>query len=48
MILQIDIGGEHRVVFTGSDVLIEQMEKYGECVPFSTEIKKIDRYYTFS
>ncbi len=41
-------GGEKRVFFTGSDVLIEQMEKYGNQIPFLTIIKKIDRYYTFS
>lgn len=39
--------GQHRVIFTGSDVLIEQMEKYGAEVPFAT-IKKIYRYYTLS
>ena len=39
---------EKRVFFTGSDVLIEQMEKYGHQVPFLTTIKKVDRYYTFS
>lgn len=37
-----------RVFFTGSDVLIEQMEKYGEHVPFLVTIKKVDRYYTLS
>ena len=39
---------ERRIFFTGSDVLIEQMEKYGHYVPFYTTIKKVDRYYTFS
>lgn len=46
--LQMEIDGAHRVLFTGSDVLIEQMEKYGEQVPFRTTVKKIDRYYTLS
>lgn len=41
-------GGEKRVFFTGSDVLIEQLEKYGEEVPFLTTLKKVDRYYTLS
>jgi len=36
------------VLFTGSDVLIEQMEKYGDQIPFAATIKKIDRYYTLS
>lgn len=39
---------EKRVIFTGSDVLIDQMEKYGEHVPFWAIIKKVDRYYTLS
>lgn len=40
--------GECKVFFTGSDVLIGQMEKYGHEVPFVTTVKKIDRYYTLS
>jgi hypothetical protein len=36
------------VVFTGSSVLVEQMEKYGEKVPFIAVIKRVDRYYTMS
>jgi hypothetical protein len=46
--LQVEVDSERRVVFTGSDVLIEQMEKYGNQVPFLTTIKKIDRYYTLT
>jgi hypothetical protein len=46
--LQVDLDGAHKVLFTGSDVLIEQMEKYGHQVPFQATIKKIDRYYTLS
>lgn len=37
-----------RVFFTGSDVLISQLEKYKEHLPFSTVIKKINKYYTLS
>lgn len=40
--------GERRVLFTGSDVLIHQMNRYGDEIPFSATIKKIDRYYTLS
>lgn len=36
------------VVFTGSDVLIDQLEKYQEEIPFLTTIRKINRYYTLS
>lgn len=48
LLMQMEIDGEHRVLFTGSDVLIEQMEKYGEQIPFVATIKKIDRFYTLS
>ncbi len=46
--LQVEVGGVHRVVFTGSDVLIEQMQKYGDRVPFIAVIRKVDRFYTLS
>lgn len=36
------------IVFTGSNVLIEQLNKYKDNIPFYTAIKKIDRYYTFT
>ena len=36
------------IVFTGSNVLIEQLEKYKDNLPFYTIIKKINRYYTFT
>lgn len=44
----INMDGERRIIFTGSDVLIEQIKRYGEQVPFFTIIKKVDRYYTMS
>lgn len=46
--LQIELGGERRVVFTGSDVLIEQLEKYAEMIPFAATIIKVDKFYTLS
>lgn len=36
------------IVFTGSNVLIEQLEKYKDNIPFYTQIKKINKYYTFT
>lgn len=36
------------ILFTGSDVLISQVEEYKENIPFETIIKKINRYYTFT
>lgn len=41
-------GGSKYIIFTGSIVLINQLEKYKENLPFYTIIKKIDRYYTFT
>ena len=35
-------------VFTGSSMLLDQLEKYKERLPFYTTIRKIDRYYTFT
>lgn len=46
--LEFIIDGEKHVIFTGSEVLIAQIEKYKENIPFYTVIKHIDRYYTFS
>lgn len=46
--LQFELDGDRRVLFTGSDVLIEQVETYGDQIPFAATIKKIDRYYTLS
>lgn len=46
--LQLELDGGRKILFTGSDVLIEQMEKYGEQIPFTATIKKIDRFYTLS
>lgn len=41
--------GNKNIVFTGSDVLITQLEKYGEELPFIARINKIDgKYYTLS
>lgn len=39
---------EKRIVFTGSDVLIDQIERYAKEIPFQATIKKIDRYYTLT
>ncbi len=46
--LQIEIEGRRRVIFTGSDVLVGIMEKYGSEIPFTATIKKVDRFYTLS
>ena len=48
MTLQVEIDGKRYVAFTGSEVLINQIEKYREHIPFVATLKKVDRYYTFS
>ena len=48
LMLQMMVDNEKRVLFTGSDVLIDQLKKYGDNVPFFATIIKIDRYYTLS
>ena len=46
--LQFEINEEKRIFFTGSGILIEQIEKYADKIPFITTVKQIDKYYTFS
>lgn len=46
--MQFVLAGQKYVLFSGSAILIEQMEKYGHEMPFAATIKKIDRYYTLS
>jgi len=46
--LQFELDGTKHVTFTGSNVLIDQMERYAEEIPFTTTIVKIDKYFTFS
>jgi hypothetical protein len=46
--IQFEIDSETYVAFTGSGVLIKQIETYRDQIPFITTIRKIDRYYTFS
>lgn len=37
-----------KVIFTGSDVLADQCQKYEDEMPFVATIKKINKYYTFA
>lgn len=46
--LQFELDGERHVLFTGSTILCEQIQKYQEEIPFVATIKKIDKYYSFS
>jgi len=46
--LQFEIKNIKYIIFTGSNVLIDQIKKYKEEIPFLTVIKKINKYYTFT
>ncbi len=46
--IQYELNDKRYVCFTGSDVLIEQFQRYAEHIPFLATIKQIDRYYTLS
>ena len=46
--VQFEVDGTKKIFFTGSCVLLDQLEKYGHEMPFLTTVKKVDRYYTFS
>jgi len=46
--IQIKMNDKKYIVFTGSDVLIDQLKKHGEKIPFIGTIIKINRYYTLS
>lgn len=44
MTLHISLDGEKNVIFTGSGVLMDQLNKYKEELPFVTTIRKINKY----
>lgn len=46
--LSIKFNGENKVLFTGSNVLRKQCERFSSQFPFKSTIIKIDEYYTFS
>lgn len=46
--LQFENGGDKYVVFTGSEVVTKQAQKYEDKMPFRTTIKKVNNYYTMS
>ena len=39
---------DKQVFFSGSDVIIDQLQRYKDEIPFKTTIKKINKYYTLS
>ncbi|MBC8460072.1 MAG: hypothetical protein H8D67_18950 [Deltaproteobacteria bacterium] len=46
--LQFELDDEKHVIFTGSNVLINQIERYKKEIPFLATIKKIDKYFSFT
>jgi len=38
----------HRIFFSGSSVLMRQLEEYKNKLPFASVIKRIGKYFTFS
>jgi len=46
--LQIKRNDKTYVIFTGSGVLIDQIEKYTKEIPFFATIRKINKYYSFT
>ena len=46
--LQFELEGIDYIIFTGSKVLMDQIEKYKDEIPFMTKIEKINTFYSFS
>ncbi len=46
--LQFKLDDKEKILFTGSNVLIDQITKYEEEIPFLTKIEQVDKYYTFT
>ena len=46
--LQFDLEDKEFIIFTGSSVLIKQIEKYQDEIPFTTKVEKINKFYTFT
>jgi hypothetical protein len=45
---EVDSPARKEIFFTGSNVVISMLEKYGDKIPFETTVKKIDKYYTLT
>jgi len=46
--LQFELEGINYIIFTGSKVLMDQVEKYKDEIPFITKIEKINNFYSFT
>ena len=46
--VQFELNGETRILFTGSEVIADQLDRYTGHMPFFATIRKINRYYTLT
>lgn len=46
--LQFTMDEKAYVLFTGSEVLIKQIEKYKEQIPFLATVQRINNFYSFT
>ena len=46
--LQFNLEEKEYIIFTGSSVLIKQIEKYKDEIPFITKIEKVNKFYSFT
>ena len=46
--IQFMLGEERHVVFTGSQVLLDQCKSYESELPFVTTVKRIEKYFSFT
>ena len=46
--IQFMMGEERHVVFTGSQVLLDQCKSYETEIPFLTTVKRIEKYFSFT
>jgi hypothetical protein len=46
--VQFEMEDSKYIIFTGSSVLIDQLTKYNDEIPFMTTVRKIGNYYTLS
>ena len=46
--IQFEIDSERHVLFTGSEVITDQLQRYKDHLPFVATIRKINKYYTLT
>ena len=46
--IQFEVSGDRLIMFTGSQVVADQIQRYQDHIPFMTTVRKINRYYTLS